>query len=106
MPVLFGGHNLPPLVEIGLTDLLKSAGGGHGPRCNPPPSRPAPLDYVSGCEIRPRFAYFCTLGLFVHCNMSFIVPSQILSISLQSVFFLSPRICYIRVYFELGMQSF
>ena len=22
VPVLFGGHNLPPLVEIGLTDLL------------------------------------------------------------------------------------
>ena len=28
MPVLFGGHNLPHLVEIGLTDLPKS--GGHG----------------------------------------------------------------------------
>ena len=24
MPVLFGGHNLPPLVEIGLTNLSKS----------------------------------------------------------------------------------
>jgi hypothetical protein len=24
VPVLFGGHNLPPLVEIGLTDLPKS----------------------------------------------------------------------------------
>ena len=24
MPVSFGGHNLPPLVEIGLTDLPKS----------------------------------------------------------------------------------
>ena len=24
MPVLFGGHNLPPMVEIGLTDLPKS----------------------------------------------------------------------------------
>ena len=24
-PVLFGGHNLSPLVEIGLTDLPKSA---------------------------------------------------------------------------------
>ena len=23
VPVLFGGHNLPPLVEIGLTDLPK-----------------------------------------------------------------------------------
>ena len=28
VPVLFGGHNLSPLVEIGLTDLPKS--GGHG----------------------------------------------------------------------------
>ena len=26
MPVLFGGHNLPPLVEIGLTNLPKSGG--------------------------------------------------------------------------------
>ena len=26
VPVLFGGHNLPPLVEIGLTDLAKSGG--------------------------------------------------------------------------------
>ena len=26
VPVLFGGHNLPLLVEIGLTDLLKSGG--------------------------------------------------------------------------------
>ena len=26
VPVLFGGHNLPPLVEIGLTALPKSGG--------------------------------------------------------------------------------
>ena len=26
LPVLFGGHNLPPLIEIGLTDLPKSGG--------------------------------------------------------------------------------
>ena len=26
VPVLFGRHNLPPLVEIGLTDLTKSGG--------------------------------------------------------------------------------
>ena len=26
VPVLFGGHNLPPLVEIRLTDLPKSGG--------------------------------------------------------------------------------
>ena len=24
VPVLFGGHNLPPLVEMGLTDLPQS----------------------------------------------------------------------------------
>ena len=28
VPVLFGGHNLPPLVEIGSTDLQKSGGSG------------------------------------------------------------------------------
>ena len=28
VPVLFGGHNLPTLVEIGLTDLPKSGGAG------------------------------------------------------------------------------
>ena len=27
--LLFGGHNLPPLVEIGLTDLPKSGGARH-----------------------------------------------------------------------------
>ena len=26
LPILFGGHNLPPLIEIGLTDLPKSGG--------------------------------------------------------------------------------
>ena len=26
VPVLFGGHNMPPLVEIGLTDLSKFGG--------------------------------------------------------------------------------
>ena len=34
VPVLFGGHNLPPLVEIGLTDLPKS--GGATPRDDRP----------------------------------------------------------------------
>ena len=29
VPVLFGGHNLPPLVEIGLTDPPKSGGARH-----------------------------------------------------------------------------
>ena len=34
IPVLFGGHNLPPLVEIGLTDLPKS--GFRHPRDDTP----------------------------------------------------------------------
>jgi hypothetical protein len=32
VPVLFGGHNLPSLVEIGLTNLPKS--GGAIPDCD------------------------------------------------------------------------
>ena len=37
MPVLFGGHNLPPLDEIGLTDLPKSKGalGAKAPPATP-----------------------------------------------------------------------
>ena len=36
VPVLFGGNNLPPLVEIGLTDLPKSKGAmAWHPRCTP-----------------------------------------------------------------------
>ena len=35
VPVSFGGHNLPPLVEIGLTDLQKS-GGASTPRDDRP----------------------------------------------------------------------
>ena len=31
VPVLLGGHNLPPIVEIGLTDLPKSGGAPPGP---------------------------------------------------------------------------
>ena len=30
VPVLFGGHDLPPLVEISLTDLPKSGGAPPG----------------------------------------------------------------------------
>ena len=29
VPVFFGGHNLPTLVEIGLTDLTRSGGAWH-----------------------------------------------------------------------------
>ena len=34
VPVLLGGHNLPPLVETGLTDLPKS-GGAMAPSAPP-----------------------------------------------------------------------
>ena len=37
VPVLFGGHNLPPLVVIGLTDLPKSC---HGNPRTPRDDRP------------------------------------------------------------------
>ena len=39
MPVLFGVHYLPSLVEIGLTDLPKS-GGCHGMPGDPRDDRP------------------------------------------------------------------
>ena len=41
LPVLFGGHNLPPLVEIGLTDLLESGGAISHPPGTPRDDRPA-----------------------------------------------------------------
>ena len=36
VPVLFGGHNLPPLVDIGLTDLPKSGCAMAHRRPDPP----------------------------------------------------------------------
>lgn len=33
LPVLLGGHNLPPFVEIGLPDLPKSRGAPPGTTC-------------------------------------------------------------------------
>ena len=37
--IVLGGDNVPPLVEIGLTDLSKSGGGGHRPpACDRPES--------------------------------------------------------------------
>ena len=37
VPVVLGGHNLSPLVEIGLTDLPKS-GGAMAPPAHPGPT--------------------------------------------------------------------
>ena len=48
VPVLFVGHNLPPLVEIGLTELLES-GGAMAP---PAPPRTTGL-HINIC------IYFC-----------------------------------------------
>ena len=41
VPVLFGGHNLPPLGEIGLTDLPKCGGA------MAPPAPPGTTDLIS-----------------------------------------------------------
>ena len=43
--VVLGGDNVPPLVEIGLTDLPKT-GGGVRPPCLPPSNMPVPSFYV------------------------------------------------------------
>ena len=51
MPVLFGGHNLLPLVEIGLTDLPKSGGAM---------ATPAPPGTT---EVKSTYA--CALSLYV-----------------------------------------
>ena len=46
VPVIFDGHNLPPLVEIGLTDLPKSGGAMAPPA---PPCIVAQTVYLSDC---------------------------------------------------------
>ena len=49
MPLIFGGHNLPPLVEIGLTDLPKS-----GDAMTPPvPSGTTSLNEHDHASSRP-----------------------------------------------------
>ena len=46
VPLLFGGHNLPPLVEIELTDLPKSGGAIVPPA--PPARDDRPGFYTTG----------------------------------------------------------
>ena len=46
VPVLFGGHNLPLLVEIGLTDLPKSGGA------MPPPGTTGLICAIKGTICR------------------------------------------------------
>jgi hypothetical protein len=48
VPVVFGGYNLPPLVEIGLTDLPKFRGGTPG---TPRDNRPGLLTWLSVCVL-------------------------------------------------------
>ena len=49
VPILFGGHTLPPaLFEIGLTDLPKS-GGAMAP---PAPPGTTPLTYTVAAHLR------------------------------------------------------
>ena len=44
------GHNLPPLVELGLTGLPKSGGGGYAPPPLSPPPLPPSLVYNQSSE--------------------------------------------------------
>ena len=52
VPVLFGGHNLPPLVEIGLTDLPK-IGGAMAPPASPRDDRPAIIQHLGTLTVFP-----------------------------------------------------
>ena len=56
VPVLFDGHNLPPLVEIGLTDLPKSGGTMAPPA--PPGTTPLkdPTNFISQSSMASLFS--------------------------------------------------
>ena len=64
MPLLFGGHNLPPLVEIGLTDLPKS-GGAMTPPAPPGTTGLEAVEvlrfyaslYIAQCELDRQFHF-------------------------------------------------
>ena len=58
VPVLFGGHNLPPLVEIGLTDMSKFGGA------MAPPAPPGTTGlYEHHCSYRTKLLYVITISL-------------------------------------------
>ena len=65
VPVLLGGHNLPPLVEIGLTDLQKSGGA--------PPSGTTPLNYIwqGQNKMGDFFPNFCGLFRISHGGLTY-----------------------------------
>ena len=64
MPVLFGGHNLPLLVEIGLTDLPKS-GGAMAPQA-PPGRHPCLSMILYPDSIKPEVRNFVIEGFLGH----------------------------------------
>ena len=61
VPVLFGGNNLPPVVEIGLNDLPKSGGASGTPRAPPgttplfEPNYVLPNQYSTDIETKSLF---------------------------------------------------
>ena len=68
VPVLFGGHNLPPSVEIGLTDLPKSGGA------MAPPAPPGTTPLYSAVPARADSVQDSNSKLVMRahglCNMS------------------------------------
>ena len=66
VPVLFGGHNLPPLVEIGVTALPKSWGA-----TTPPASPGTTLQYYEELSVKllcGNLGSKCTFSS-VYCNV-------------------------------------
>ena len=85
MPVLFGGHNLPPLVEIGLTDLPKS-GGATPPGTTPlvlpdkyPPASP-PTKATIGLQNRASYSEISQPKAFL-MRISLKTPYNLIHIS-------------------------
>jgi hypothetical protein len=71
VPVLFGGHNLPPMVEIGLTDLPKSGGAMAPPgttgRKEPIPTLRKQKDRVGKVRKRAIFTHVSIIYADVGC---------------------------------------
>ena len=68
IPVLFGGHNLPPLVEIGLTDLPKSGGAMVPPA--PPGTTGLPFALLfNPCFRKDFFFMFLSKYFSLYCKL-------------------------------------
>ena len=65
VPVLFGGSNLPPLVEIRLTNLPKSGGAMDGTPGTPRDDRPVVGDRFLGWK---KTSGFHKLSTYVYCS--------------------------------------